>query len=143
MTAEFENCPCTGKSMTSLVAPWILLTLHREGATHGYDLARTIKAHHEALGIGLNPTGLYRHLAALEERGMLRSQWDQPERGLPKRLYSLTEEGEGCLRNWIDTLTTHARLIEGFFDEASRSLPDQPVPSLSLSRDRRGASETP
>ncbi|MDD4366039.1 MAG: PadR family transcriptional regulator [Synergistales bacterium] len=132
MAAELEDCPCTGKSMSNLMAPWILLTLHSEGATHGYELARIIKKHHEALGIGLNLTGLYRHLYALEQRGMLLSQWDRPDRGLAKRSYSLTPEGEECLKNWVQTLASHARLIASFFDHAGKSLPEVPIPAISV-----------
>lgn len=66
---DFDECPCSGKSMSTLVAPWILLTLYHHEGTHGYELQKLVLSHLEELGLGLNMTGLYRHLNLLEKRG--------------------------------------------------------------------------
>lgn len=146
MAIELEDCPCRGKGMSNLVAPWILLTLHEEGATHGYELARLIKRHHDALGVGLNLAGIYRHLYGLEERGMLLSQWDRPDRGAARRTYSLTEAGRKCLVSWIETLASHRRLMESFFDQARRSLPEEMTSAIYFVPPQtaaEGSTETP
>lgn len=40
MTIELDECPCTGKNMSNLAAPWALLTLYHRQGIHGYKLHR-------------------------------------------------------------------------------------------------------
>ncbi|MFO7685926.1 MAG: hypothetical protein R6V60_07520 [Desulfobacterales bacterium] len=40
MTIELDECPCTGKNMSNLAAPWSLLTLYHRLGIHGYKLHR-------------------------------------------------------------------------------------------------------
>ena len=81
MPLDFKDCPCSGKNMSNFAAPWILLTLFNHQGTHGYEIKKIIKDYIDDLGIGMNITGLYRHLNVLEKRGMLSSEWDTPGRG--------------------------------------------------------------
>ncbi|MBW3651667.1 MAG: PadR family transcriptional regulator [Actinobacteria bacterium] len=46
----------------------------------------------------MDPAALYRTLRALEEEGSVRSRWAGAERGAPRRVYALTDAGEGRLR---------------------------------------------
>ncbi len=55
--------------MSTLVAPWILLTLYHHEGTHGYEIQKLILSRLQELDLGLNMTGLYRHLNVLEKRG--------------------------------------------------------------------------
>ncbi len=116
---SLENCPCSGKNVSNLAAPWALLTLYKTPSLHGYELTRIIREHIEASGMHINMTGLYRHLKALEERGMLTSQWDTGCTGPARRIYTLTENGKDCLKNWMETLGTQASLITAFLDRAN------------------------
>ncbi len=125
MNDSFENCPCSGKSISNLAAPWLLLTISQHPFLHGYELTRILREHIEAAGMHINMTGLYRHLNALEERGMLVSQWDTAAHGPARRTYTLTENGKDCLFRWMDTLKTQATLIDAFFDEAYRRFPER------------------
>jgi DNA-binding PadR family transcriptional regulator len=125
MAIQLDDCPCSGKSMSNLAAPWVLLTLYTEGAIHGYELTRMIRDHIESMGIGLNMTGLYRHLNMLEKRGMLVSEWDVAGKGPARRKYTLTSAGEECLSRWMQTLSTQMTLIGTFLDRAREVLPDQ------------------
>nr|WP_320012276.1 helix-turn-helix transcriptional regulator [uncultured Desulfobulbus sp.] len=125
MKAPLENCPCNGKSVSNLAAPWILLTLHQQPSLHGYELTRITSQQIEAMGMHINMAGLYRHLKALEQRGVLKSQWDTDGNGPARRTYTLTSDGAACLRNWMETLTTQATLIETFLHQASRLFPEQ------------------
>jgi DNA-binding PadR family transcriptional regulator len=144
MTIELEDCPCTGKNMSNLAAPWVLLTLYRREGIHGYEITRIIRDHIEALGIGLNMTGLYRHLNVLEDRGMLASQWDTSAKGPARRRYRLTEAGRQCLWQWMQTLTTQMMLIGKFFDHARAVFPDSDLPGIVVpqpSEDQGAGSE--
>ena len=105
MIHNLENCPCSGKNMSNLAAPWILLTLFHHRGMHGYAIKKIIKGYLEDFSVGLNITGLYRHLNMLEQRGVLSSQWDTATKGPAKRRYYLTESGEECLWRWLNTLS--------------------------------------
>ncbi|MCB2187290.1 MAG: PadR family transcriptional regulator [Deltaproteobacteria bacterium] len=117
------GCPCTGSHARTLTAPWILLCLHNNPGTHGYEINRLVTGYLEGLEASLNLGGLYRQLKALEKRGMLTSHWDEGEAGPAKRVYSLTEKGRECLWRWMGTLSQQAALLERFFQEAGRRLP--------------------
>lgn len=132
MVIRLEDCPCTGKNMSNLAAPWLLLILYNQSALHGYEISKIIRDHIEELGIGLNMTGLYRHLNLLEKRGMLVSEWDTAHKGPARRRYSLTEDGRQCLWRWMQTLTTQMTLIGKFFDHARTVLPDSRLPQIAM-----------
>jgi DNA-binding PadR family transcriptional regulator len=133
MAVDFDDCPCSGKSMSTLAAPWILLTLHRQEGLHGYELTKVVKNYMDTLGIGLNITGLYRHLNQLEQRGMLVSEWDTRRRGPAKRNYYLTEDGRKCLWRWIQTLSLQLSLIGTFFNHVKGVFPAARLPQVDLS----------
>jgi len=133
MATDFEDCPCSGKSMSTLAAPWILLTLYRQDGLHGYELTKLVKSYMDELGIGLNITGLYRHLNQLEKRGMLVSEWDIRNKGPAKRNYYLTEDGRKCLWRWVQTLGLQLSLIGTFFDHVRGVFPRARLPKVDLS----------
>jgi len=130
MAENLNNCPCSGKSMSNLAAPWILLTLFNHAGTHGYEIQKKIGARLEGMGVGMNITGLYRHLNLLEQRGMLRSEWDTPDKGPPKRRYYLTEAGKACLWRWVGTLSQQMSLIDIFFDQVRLTFPNAILPRM-------------
>jgi DNA-binding PadR family transcriptional regulator len=133
MVVDFKDCPCSGKNMSNLAAPWILLTLHRRDGLHGYELTKIVKGLMDELGIGLNITGLYRHLNQLEKRGMLVSEWDTRNKGPAKRNYYLTENGRKCLWRWIQTLSLQMSLIGTFFNHVKGVFPAAHLPKVDLS----------
>jgi PadR family transcriptional regulator PadR len=130
MPTNFQDCPCAGKNMSNLAAPWILLTLRNHEGTHGYEIKKIIKGYMQDLNIGLNITGLYRHLNMLEERGMLISEWDIQNKGPAKRKYYLTDAGKECLWHWIQTLCIQVALIGRFFERARTAFPSAPLPKI-------------
>jgi DNA-binding PadR family transcriptional regulator len=132
MSINFQDCPCAGKNMSNLAAPWILLTLRKHEGTHGYEIKKIIKGYMQDLNIGLNITGLYRHLNLLEKRGMLSSKWDTPGKGPAKRKYYLTEAGKDCLWQWIQTLSIQVLLMERFFKKAKSAFPSASLPEIQF-----------
>jgi len=128
---DFTECPCSGKNMSTLVAPWVLLTLHRQGSAHGYQIQKWILEELQDLDLGLNITGLYRHLNQMEKRGVLTSTWETGDPGPAKRRYRLTEEGRECLWRWIGTLGNHLTLIGKFLDEAGEVFPRAVLPRVA------------
>lgn len=127
---DFDSCPCSGKNMSILVAPWILLTLYHHEGTHGYEIQKLILSRLQELDRGLNLTGLYRHLNLLEKRGVLTSTWDTGEPGPARRRYFLTESGKECLWRWLGTLGVQLTLIGKFLDEAHQVFPQAILPKV-------------
>ena len=129
---DFDECPCSGKNMSTLVAPWILLTLYHHEGTHGYEIQKLVLSRLQELDLGLNMTGLYRHLNMLEKRGVLTSTWDTGEPGPAKRKYYLTESGKECLWRWLGTLGVQLTLIGKFMDEAHQVFPHAVLPKVVM-----------
>ena len=125
------DCPCTGKNMRNLAAPWILLALHNRDGIHGYEIGKIVGACLEDTEAGLNLTGLYRHLNMLDKRGMVTSRWDVGDRGPAKRRYFLTEPGRECLWRWIGTLGNQMALIGKFFEEVRAAFPEADLPRMA------------
>jgi DNA-binding PadR family transcriptional regulator len=132
---DLNECPCSGKNISTLVAPWILLTLYQHEGSHGYEIQKIILGQLQELGFGLNMGGLYRHLNILEKRGVLTSTWDTSAPGPAKRKYFLTEEGKECLWRWMRTLSVHVTLIGKFMDEAQRVFSNAILPKVLLTHD--------
>ncbi|MGD9033903.1 MAG: helix-turn-helix transcriptional regulator [Desulfobacteraceae bacterium] len=132
MSIDFDDCPCSGKNMAHFAAPWILLTIYNHEGTHGYEIKKILKSYMQDLGISMNITGLYRHLKILEQRGVLSSQWDTPEKGPAKRKYHLTQAGKECLSRWMQTLHIQLELITRFFQKASSVTPSPPLPKIEV-----------
>jgi len=132
---DLNECPCSGKNISTLVAPWILLTLYQHEGSHGYEIQKIILGQLQELGFGLNMGGLYRHLNILEKRGVLTSTWDTSARGPAKRKYSLTDAGKECLWRWMRTLSIHVTLIGKFMDEAQRVFSNAILPKVMLTPD--------
>jgi len=137
MTLIDSDCPCTGKNMRNLAAPWILLTLFNQDGIHGYEIGKIVAGYLENTEAGLNLAGLYRHLNMLEKRGMVTSDWDVSGKGPAKRRYNLTVTGKECLWRWIGTLGNQMALIGKFFDQARIAFPSAILPHISNEPDRK------
>jgi PadR family transcriptional regulator, regulatory protein PadR len=94
------------------VEPALLLLL-RERPMHGYELLERIA---ELAGSerGVDAGNLYRVLRALEEDGIVRSEWNAELPGPAKRTYELTENGVGLLDRWADALRQTQERIATF-----------------------------
>ncbi len=98
----------------------LLAELHHEPA-HGYALVSRL----DALGLDVPTTatgGLYRHLRALADDGLVESVWDTPNRGPARRTYSLTPAGEECLVRERKALHDYGVLVQKVFQRIPRSL---------------------
>src|SRR5215207_2776905 len=106
------------------VEPSLLLLL-RERPMHGYELIERlpeIAGSETHVDIG----NLYRLLRALEEEGLVQSEWSADLPGPAKRTYELTDEGRRLLDRWAEALRRAQVTIETFLDryEASLATPD-------------------
>jgi DNA-binding PadR family transcriptional regulator len=131
---DLNDCPCSGKNTSTLVAPWILLTLHRHEGSYGYEIQKIILSQLQELGFGLNAGGLYRHLNLLEKRGVLTSKWDTSPPGPARRRYFLTEAGKECLWRWISTLSVQMTLVGKFLDKVQQVFPSAILPAVAFNK---------
>jgi PadR family transcriptional regulator, regulatory protein PadR len=96
------------------VEPALLLLL-RERPMHGYELIERLP---EVAGDGLRVDvgNLYRILRALEEDGLVTSEWSADLPGPAKRTYELTEAGTRLLDQWAESLREARRVLDEFLD---------------------------
>ena len=59
---------------------------------------------------------LYRVLRALEEDGLLHSEWQADAPGPARRTYELTAEGRRLLDEWAAALARSRARIDGFLE---------------------------
>lgn len=73
-----------------------VLLLLTEGPKHGYELLAQLSDR----GYGsADPGGLYRALRSMEEEGLVTSYWEHGDYGPARRVYAISEDGLGALRN--------------------------------------------
>ena len=94
------------------VEPALLLLL-RERAMYGYELIERLP---EVAGedVRVDVGNLYRILRALEEEGLVTSEWSADLPGPAKRTYELTEAGTRLLDQWAESLRAARQVIDGF-----------------------------
>lgn len=128
---DLKQCAELGKSLSRLSQPTILCLLAKsEKPMHGYIIVQQAADSPMFGGKKPDATGIYRALKRMEESGYVTSEWETPEEGSAKRLFSLTNQGRDCLRRWIDALACYEYTLEDLRQEASDALgielPDSP-----------------
>jgi poly-beta-hydroxybutyrate-responsive repressor len=90
-----------------------LLLLIVEGATHGYELLEKVRA----LGMAsADAAGVYRCLRAMDEEGLLASQWEPSSTGPARRIYTLTPEGRAQLSTMTSRLSDTIDVLTYFLE---------------------------
>jgi len=97
--------------MVSMLEP-MLLTLLRRQPQHGYTLLSEL----DGLGLTtIHPSVVYRILRELEALEWIESSWDTSQtQGPPRKVYSLTSDGESALQSWQVELDRVQKLIDLF-----------------------------
>ena len=109
---EFDkNCSCMGKSLDHFLQPTILYLLNQE-ETHGFALIQKISETPMFVNTYPDPSGLYRYLKKMEQQGLLASREEAQQDFPSKRIYSITEHGRHCLKNWAETIASYTRRLE-------------------------------
>lgn len=129
---DLKECAELGKSLNRLSQPTILTLLAaNDKPMHGYIIVQ--QAAHSPMFGGKKPdaTGIYRALKRMEEAELATSEWETPEEGSAKRLFTLTDKGRHCLRRWIDALACYELTLEELRGQAAQALgidlPDAPI----------------
>jgi PadR family transcriptional regulator PadR len=104
-------CP---RRIRRFLEPCLLVLLHCKEA-HGYELLEGLRP----FGFDQNPVDLstvYRILRDLEQQGFVTSRWEPGSAGPARRLYQITEEGDGYLAWWVDDLRETDRVLHHFLE---------------------------
>ncbi len=93
-----------------------LLLLLSERPTHGYELLDALPklTREERVDVG----NLYRVLRALEDEGLVRSEWSSELPGPAKRTYWVTDVGRAALAAWLEALVTLRADLDLFLERA-------------------------
>jgi DNA-binding PadR family transcriptional regulator len=83
--------PLTGELRRRSILPLLVLHLINEGPSYGNKLMERIGAMTAGV-LSVNPNTMYPLLRQLESKGLIKGQWEHPERR-SRRYYSLTDEG--------------------------------------------------
>jgi PadR family transcriptional regulator PadR len=113
-------CP---RRISRFLEPCLLLLL-RIDATHGYNLLEALARFGFAPGT-VDASVVYRILREMEEAGWVSSQWDTSGSGAPRRVYSVTADGEEYLAAWIHDLRCTRDEIDQFIDTYARQESDR------------------
>ena len=98
------------RRVTLFLQPCLLVMLHR-GNAHGYSLLSGL----DEFGFyveQLDPSLVYRALREMEAARLVTSEWDADSLGPQRRIYSITEEGERHLAEWMEDLRRIRQEIE-------------------------------
>ncbi len=101
--------------------PAVLLLL-KERPAHGYELLEPIEA---LAGEPIDMGNLYRVLRALEEEGLVRSEWHADAPGPARRSYELTQTGRRLLDTWAEALRETHRVIAAFLERYERNADEE------------------
>jgi DNA-binding PadR family transcriptional regulator len=108
---DMTNCACTGKSLPKLLRPAMLSVLAK-GASHGYAILDELRRLSVCGARPPDHTGVYRALQAMETEGLIASDWEHPQSGPAKHVYTLTPKGRACLKRWKHTLADYKHTID-------------------------------
>ena len=92
------------------------MLLISQGATHGYELLERLPSliGEERVDVG----NVYRALRALEDDGLVVSEWRADLPGPTKRSYRLTDQGRALLGEWLDSLAALRDSLAEFLDQS-------------------------
>lgn len=116
----YDDCPCSGATLSRLLQPAIMTIIAGKGL-HGYAIVERLAEAPTLAGDRPDPTGVYRALSMMEERGFVTSSWDTSERGPAKRVYELTSQGHKCLARWISSLSDYHRAIGELLENVKKA----------------------
>lgn len=119
---EKNNLFCEGRhnSMGRFLEA-CLLCLLKDGEAHGYNLMEKLEGFGFIQG-SINISVIYRNLRNMEARGLMESTWTESDQGPNKRIYSITNEGNKALDQWIILLKERQKRITMIIDKYEEKL---------------------
>jgi len=89
----------------------LLLRILADEPTYGYELLSRLSKRSEGR-FHIKEGTLYPVLYRLEDAGFVEPEWDQPARGVPRKVYQLTRSGEEHLEELTEAWGSFVAAIE-------------------------------
>jgi DNA-binding PadR family transcriptional regulator len=112
--------PFTGELRRREVLPLLVLHLIAQGPSYGNQLMERI-AGMTAGVLNVNPNTMYPLLRRLESRGLIRGDWEHPERRT-RRYYSLTAEGRAEYERLVEDVRPFLDSVKTSIEEIVREV---------------------
>jgi PadR family transcriptional regulator, regulatory protein PadR len=112
--------PFTGGLRRREVLPLLVLHLIAQGPSYGNQLMDRI-AGMTAGVLSVNPNTMYPLLRQLEERGLIKGEWEHPERRT-RRYYSLTSDGRAEYERLVEEVRPFLDSVRTSIDEIVREV---------------------
>jgi PadR family transcriptional regulator PadR len=112
--------PFTGELRRREVLPLLVLHLIAQGPSYGNQLMERI-AGMTAGVLSVNPNTMYPLLRRLESRGLIRGDWEHPERRT-RRYYSLTDDGRAEYDRLVEEVRPFLDSVKTSIDEIVREV---------------------
>jgi PadR family transcriptional regulator, regulatory protein PadR len=98
------------------VLEMVLLRLLLDGPTYGYNLVSEIAERSEG-ELEVKEGTLYPLLYRLEEQGLVRAEWETPERGTPRKVYRITATGRRTFEDRAEQWRRFARRVDALIGQ--------------------------
>ncbi len=112
--------PFTGGLRRREVLPLLVLHLIAQGPSYGNQLMERIGAMTAGV-LSVNPNTMYPLLRQLEERGLIKGEWEHPERRT-RRYYSLTGDGLAEYERLVEDVRPFLDSVRASIDEIVREV---------------------
>jgi PadR family transcriptional regulator PadR len=112
--------PFTGELRRRDVLPLLVLHLISDNPSYGNQLMERIAAMTAGV-LSVNPNTMYPLLRRLESRGLIRGDWEHPERRT-RRYYSLTAEGRDEYKRLVEEVRPFLDSVRTSIDEIVREV---------------------
>jgi PadR family transcriptional regulator, regulatory protein PadR len=112
--------PFTGGLRRREVLPLLVLHLIADGPSYGNQLMERIGAMTAGV-LSVNPNTMYPLLRQLEGRGLIKGEWEHPERRT-RRYYSLTGEGREEYERLVEEVRPFLDSVRSSIDEIVREV---------------------
>jgi PadR family transcriptional regulator PadR len=119
-TRQRAQDPFSGELRRREVLPLLVLHLIAQGPSYGNQLMERI-AGMTAGVLSVNPNTMYPLLRQLESRGLIRGEWEHPERRT-RRYYSLTDEGRAEYVRLVEEVRPFLDSVKTSIDEIVREV---------------------
>jgi PadR family transcriptional regulator PadR len=115
--------PLSGELRRREVLPLLVLHLISDTPSYGNRLMERIAAMTAGV-LSVNPNTMYPLLRRLESRGLIRGDWEHPERRT-RRYYSLTDEGRQEYERLVEEVRPFLDSVKASIDEIVREVYDE------------------
>lgn len=99
---------CQGTNLDKFIQPVILSILSRKEGLNGFQVVKNMESYVTFRSGAPDPSGVYRYLKAMTEKGLLEQKADEEGR----MIYFISDSGIHCLKNWQETISTYATDLE-------------------------------